>query len=312
MSPLPDELRTALHRRADEITAPPDPFDTIEARATRMRRQRIALGTIGTASVTAVVVAIALVVAGGGTAKLHTGQPLDSGGPTPSASVSLPPGYQPINLLGWAARGDAADGADPATKTQVMQMLGDATAQWSSHHSLKRFDTGTRLLWSGMLPDGRRALVFQAWTYTPGVENSANDAWTVYYAAQPDVSASDAAAGATLVTTPTWYYSQEPGAPVSALKDEVGRLAELSGGLLGPDGGYAIVLAKHTDDSVDLLSSSSAYNSALTIDGVAVIQIQPGDNPVIEVRDASGAVTYHGPLEIMGQTQAAGSSPAAP
>lgn len=311
MSPLPDELRTAMHAHADEITSGPDAFDAIEARARRMRRQRIALGTVGTASVTAVVVAIALVVSGGSTTRLHTPSPLNSGEPTPSPSRSLPPSDMPINLLNWAPRGDAADGADAAAKNEVVSMLDDAAAQWSQTYRAHGMYTGTHLLWSGMLPDGRRAIVFQAWSYSGGNAGSALDAWTVYYAAKPNVPSSDPAAEAMLVTTPTWFNDQNPGEPVSATKDDVSRIAELSGGLRSPDSGYAIVLAKNADDTVTVLSNA-AYESSLTIDGIAVFKIQPGDNPRFEVHDASGMVTFRGPVDIMGQAETAVATPAAP
>lgn len=58
MSPIDDELRTALHRRATAVPPSPDPLAGIERRAGRMRRNRIA------ASVAGSVLAVAAVATG--------------------------------------------------------------------------------------------------------------------------------------------------------------------------------------------------------------------------------------------------------
>jgi hypothetical protein len=59
MTPLDDELRSTLTRRADLLTASPDPLAGIEARVSRIRRRRAALAVSGAV---AVVAAVALAV----------------------------------------------------------------------------------------------------------------------------------------------------------------------------------------------------------------------------------------------------------
>ena len=70
MSPIDDELRTALQRRATGVAPSPDPLAGIERRAGRMRRNRVAASVAGT------VLAVAAVA---------TAVPLLSGAPAPDA-----------------------------------------------------------------------------------------------------------------------------------------------------------------------------------------------------------------------------------
>lgn len=59
MSPLDDELRTALHRRAGALAPSPDPLAGVERRAGRMRRRRTAASIVGSAlAVAAVALAV--------------------------------------------------------------------------------------------------------------------------------------------------------------------------------------------------------------------------------------------------------------
>lgn len=51
MSPIDDELRTALQRRATAVPPSPDPLAGIERRAGRMRRNRVAVSVAGSVQI---------------------------------------------------------------------------------------------------------------------------------------------------------------------------------------------------------------------------------------------------------------------
>ena len=88
MSPIDDELRAALHRRATGVLPAADPLAGIERRATRMRRNRVAASVAGSVlAVAAVATAVPLL---GGVA----GAPPDSArvaSAAPDADASTPP-----------------------------------------------------------------------------------------------------------------------------------------------------------------------------------------------------------------------------
>lgn len=100
MSPLDDELRTALHTRADLLAPSPDPLAGIETRARGMRRRRSLAAVTGAAlMVVAVALAVPLVGSGGTAA------------PQPASTVStsdavLDPAHP------WAFRGTALASPD--------------------------------------------------------------------------------------------------------------------------------------------------------------------------------------------------------
>ena len=59
MSPLDDQLRAAMHARADDLTPSPDPLAGIESRARGIRRRRLAASVAGAAlAVSAIAVAV--------------------------------------------------------------------------------------------------------------------------------------------------------------------------------------------------------------------------------------------------------------
>jgi hypothetical protein len=105
MSPLDDQLRAAMHARADVLAPSPDPLAGIEARARGIKRRRAAASVAGAALA---VTAVAFVVPAldlGGRAKPAT---FATQGPRVSSAYALDPAAP------WAYRGTAAAKADLA------------------------------------------------------------------------------------------------------------------------------------------------------------------------------------------------------
>lgn len=103
MSPLDDQLRNALHGRADTLPPSPDPLAGIEARARGIRRRRVAAAVAGAAlAVTAVAVVVPSLVTGSTGVKPG---PLASPGPSSSSEGVLDPAHP------WAFRGRTLPGA---------------------------------------------------------------------------------------------------------------------------------------------------------------------------------------------------------
>lgn len=99
MSPIDDELRAALQRRATVVPPSPDPLAGIERRATRMQRNRLAASVAGSVlAVAAVATAVPLLSAtpsGPDTTRLASAQPsAPATGPStgPSAGATEEPG----------------------------------------------------------------------------------------------------------------------------------------------------------------------------------------------------------------------------
>jgi len=99
MTPLDDELRSPLSRRAELLAPSPDPLAGIEARAGRIRRRRAALALSGAvAAVAAVALAVPALVP-------DRAAPTQLGSPSPSASAPPTVAARPGNLLDWGMRG---------------------------------------------------------------------------------------------------------------------------------------------------------------------------------------------------------------
>jgi hypothetical protein len=103
MTPLDDELRSTLSRRADLLTPSPDPLAGIEARATRLRRRRAALAVSGAVAVVAAVALAVPALVPGRTTVVTPGTT-----PSATATPTAPVATAPANLLGWDTRGKNA------------------------------------------------------------------------------------------------------------------------------------------------------------------------------------------------------------
>jgi hypothetical protein len=150
MSPLDDELRRAMHRRADHLAPAPDPLAGIETRARRMKRRQVSTAIAGAAlAVAAIAAAVPVLTSGSGRSTVQVAA--STAPPTPSATA-LPTEADPINLLAWPARGSAAPPADvDAVKKGFADALGGTEEQ-------ARF----RLLFS-TTQSGLTVTVGQAW-----------------------------------------------------------------------------------------------------------------------------------------------------
>lgn len=173
MTPLDDQLRESLSTHAAQVAPSSDPLAGIEARATRIRRRRVAAAVTGAA---AAVAAVALVVPGLLPERTTTVQP----GATPPASVSASASPSaapsqtadvPANLLHWELRG--TDAVSPSTldlRTRFAQALnrsGDAEQTMYSPLYVDRVD-------------GVAFTTGQAWF------DGSDNAYTVSYAVGPD------------------------------------------------------------------------------------------------------------------------------
>lgn len=149
MSPLDDQLRNALHARADVLAPAPDPLAGIEQRARGLRRRRLAAAVAGSA-VAVSLVAVGIPVLQDAGARTHPA-PLASTGPSPNDD-RLPEAPAPLNVLGsWPERG--ADG--PATQ-DVLTRFAEARGQAGTAAQY-------RPLFSGRTASGVRYTVGQAW-----------------------------------------------------------------------------------------------------------------------------------------------------
>jgi hypothetical protein len=113
MNTMDDEVRATLHDRAEQVPAPLDVFDRVEARARRMHRNRVAASVTGAvAAVAAVAIVVPTVVSGssnhrvattptGGAAQQTTQQPTNEPTqPTQLSKYTLDPANP------WPYRGD--------------------------------------------------------------------------------------------------------------------------------------------------------------------------------------------------------------
>jgi hypothetical protein len=109
MSPIDDELRAALHRRARVLDPSPDPLAGIERRARRMRRNRIGAAVAGSAlAVTAVAGVVPLLQ---GTSPVPDRPPVATAAPTLEPTPGADPGagrrlVRPGPATPWAPRGE--------------------------------------------------------------------------------------------------------------------------------------------------------------------------------------------------------------
>jgi hypothetical protein len=89
MNTMDDEVRATLHDRAEQVPAPLDVFDRVEARAKRMHRNRVAASVAGAvAAVAAVAIVVPTVVSGSSNHGVAT---------TPTGVATQQPTQQPTN-----------------------------------------------------------------------------------------------------------------------------------------------------------------------------------------------------------------------
>ena len=133
MSPIDDELRDALHRRATGVAPSPDPLSGIERRATRIQRNRLAASVAGSVlAVAAVATAVPLL---SGTSPAPDVPPVASAPPSrepsPSPSPSRVPSPSPYALdpeVPWDYRGappaDLGDGTVETVREELATRRG--------------------------------------------------------------------------------------------------------------------------------------------------------------------------------------------
>ncbi len=155
MTPIDDELRTSLHRRADALAPPADPLAGIERRAGRIRRRRVAIAVTGTALAVAVV---AVPVGIGQLRSSPSNSGLAGGGPSippPSTVTAIRSAKTPPqNVLNWPERGGLDSAAAAAKLTAAV------SHQWAAKHGTE--STGNNL-WMAALPGGGAAGIWQFW-----------------------------------------------------------------------------------------------------------------------------------------------------
>ena len=149
MSPIDDELRAALQRRATVVPPAPDPLAGIERRATRMQRNRLAASVAGSVLAVAAI-ATAVPLLGGTTggepdsARVASSQPTPrpttdptgtpTGAPTtaPTQAPTTTPSKVPPTSFAlrpdspWAYRGIPLDELGPGTVEAVRQQVASA------------------------------------------------------------------------------------------------------------------------------------------------------------------------------------------
>lgn len=163
MSPIDDELRTTLRRRAEGLPPPADPLVGIERRAGQMRRRRAAGGVAGTVLVAAAV-AVALPLS---SAAPHRATPTgEHASAVPSMAVDIPQTPEPRsgitladprelkNFINWLPRGSG----------EPTENLDEQVGRlWAQRHRIQPDQAAIGALWESRLPDGSRAGIWQFW-----------------------------------------------------------------------------------------------------------------------------------------------------
>jgi hypothetical protein len=144
MNVTDEQLRSALHARAQRVAAPLDLFDQVEARARSIRRHRVAGAVAGAvAAVIAIAVIVPTVVLGGGSSQTPVIGPspttAPTGGSTPTPTTSSSPSPSPsTSATSPAAAAYALDPADPWAYRGDQQMRANDLAAfqsaWSARH----------------------------------------------------------------------------------------------------------------------------------------------------------------------------------
>jgi hypothetical protein len=150
MTPIDDELRTALGRRAEALTPAADPLAGIERRARGIRRRRTAGAVLGTTlAVALVAVAVPSLVGSTTTGATDPGRFATSGPTLVQGGVALPP-----NAVTWPSRPLGEEDLDAAVRTA-----------WAAGTREPEGDVRGQQLFLGATPDGKRMVgVYQLWS----------------------------------------------------------------------------------------------------------------------------------------------------
>jgi hypothetical protein len=108
MSPIDDELRAALHGRAQVLAPAPDPLAGIEARAKRIQRNRIGASVAGSALAVAMI-AVAVPALQGATSSQPNVERFATVAPSAPATPQVAPSYSLDPKAPWAYRGEPLD-----------------------------------------------------------------------------------------------------------------------------------------------------------------------------------------------------------
>jgi len=297
MTPIDDELRTALHRRAAAVAPTADPLAGIEHRAARIRRRRMTAAVAGSAlAVTAVVLPVALVqmraetgragaVAGGGSPS--PSRPAGTGSPTVDDR-------QPANALSWAYSYQVPDdGLSPA-----------AVHAFAASHHRADDEVVVSPLYVARLPKGYYAYVFQAWfrTHRPAADG------TIEFTSEPSP------ARTVVYLTPVPYKPGViPAAPAAGiLRDEVTPAGVRQISQILPGDQYPLVLVLGNPRTTGQISYARDGRTLVPVRRLHPVDDQPGlalflrTGPAIgqqradlvELRDTQGRVSYRGPIDV--------------
>lgn len=163
MSPIDEELRTTLRRRAEGLPPPADPLVGIERRAGQMRR-RCRAGAVAGAALAVVAVAVAVPLS---SAAAHRATPTSGyASAVPTMAVGIPQAPESSlgttladprelkNFIDWLPRGSI----------EAHENLDEEVGRlWAQRHDIGADQAGINLLWESPLPDGSRAGIWQFW-----------------------------------------------------------------------------------------------------------------------------------------------------
>ena len=158
MSPIDDELRAALHGRAQVLAPAPDPLAGIEARARRMQRNRVGAAVAGSALAVGLVAAVVPVIqsstsAGPEVPRVASAEPRLSQDPTASR-YALDPAKP------WTYRGDP----------QVLENgnLATSAREWGVRHGIAEQDVRFQPLYGELYEPAAQTALFYVATDADG------------------------------------------------------------------------------------------------------------------------------------------------
>lgn len=290
MSPLHDELRRTLARRADEVSPPADHLDRVHTRARTLRRRR-RLEVTGAAAV--VVLAVGLGIPAGlhatsdhATARLHpAGTPTST--PVPAAE---PIDWQPRGtVLQQATSTTPCTGPDcaqvAAQKAKAEAELADAEstirATWAKDHGITAEQVAVSALWADHLPTGDLLYCGQVWDL--------HDAST---AAVAFFQIPYAGKGFPLQTVPVRQLMKQQGAATPS------GIAEVSTVAAGKEYPWVLIVGRPGTTTMAYDNGRDGFRAEPTPDGVGIFQRDAGPGAADRIRTQVGSsVTYTGPID---------------
>lgn len=298
MTPIDDELRTALHRRAAAVAPTADPLAGIEHRAARIRRRRAAVAVAGSAlAVTAVALPVALVAL-----RAEPGRAgAVAGGGSPSSSrfagtgsPSAIPDQTPRNALSWRYSYQVPDDGLNTAAVHV----------FATSHGRPDDDVVVRPLYVAKLPKGYYAYVFQAW-FRP-LRRAADG--TIEFTGEPSP------AHTVVYLTPVPYQPGviPAGRATGILRDEVTPPGVRQISQILPGSQYPLVLVLGDPWATGQIGYAENGRSFVPVRRLPPVDVQPGlalflrTGPaidqkapdVIELRAAGGGLIYRGPIDV--------------